>query len=80
MYEFFLQTRAHEPVLEESHRPPVIYLETVNSGQVADRLTWEEGAAFVRSVASEASRFDELVDRGRFDELAGIVLRHGRRR
>ena len=60
-YEFFLQTRAFEASATESHRPPVIYLEDVNSKNAVGSLSWEEAQAFVAPLCYENKRFDELV-------------------
>jgi len=70
-YEFFLRTRAFEqPQSEESHHPPVIYLESVNDRKPVQQLTWEEAKIFIAPL-----HFDEQ----RFDELVAIVMREGRR-
>lgn len=69
-YEFFLQTRAFEASATESHHPPVIYLEDVNSKNAVRSLSWEEAQAFVAPLHYESKRFDELV---------GIVVGAGRK-
>ncbi|WKB56016.1 hypothetical protein [Eleftheria terrae] len=61
-YEFFLKTRAFEPVSPESHQPPIIYRNGCNSGEVVLRLSWEEAQAFVAPLRYENRRFMELID------------------
>jgi len=60
-YEFFLQTRAFEVSATESHHPPVIYLESVNSKQAVRALSWAEAKTFVAPLHYENKRFAELV-------------------
>ena len=60
-YEFFLMTRRWEPSALESHRPPVIYLEGVNSRKVVSQLSWDEAKSFVAPLCYENERFAELV-------------------
>ena len=70
-YEFFLQTRAfEEPQPQESHYPPVIYLESVNDKKPVQQLTWEEAKAFIAPLRYEGQRFQELV---------AVVNREGKR-
>ena len=59
-YEFFLLTRAFDGV-STSHHPPVIYLEDVNSGQIVQRLTWQEAKQFVAPLKYDDARFAELL-------------------
>lgn len=60
-YEFFLQTRAFEASAAESHHPPVIYLEDVNSKNAVKSLSWDEAQSFVAPLHYESKRFAELV-------------------
>jgi len=59
--EFFLKTRAFEQATSETHAPPVIYREGVNSGVVVKELSWEQGQVFIAPLGYLNDRFDELV-------------------
>lgn len=61
-YELFLGTRAFEiPTPQESHFPPVIFLESVNDKKPVRHLSWEEAMDFVAPLRFSNERFKELV-------------------
>lgn len=60
-YEFFLQIKAFEKS-NDSHYPPVIYLEGCNSNKVVKKLNWAEAKEFIAPLKYENTRFEELVN------------------
>ncbi|MEY4563927.1 MAG: hypothetical protein RLZZ618_3204 [Pseudomonadota bacterium] len=61
-YEFFLKTRAFDPVAIASHEPPAVYCKGSDDGQLVRNLSWVEGMAFVAQLSFDNERFRELVE------------------
>jgi hypothetical protein len=59
-YEFFIQTSAFDEERPGTHRPPVIYLEGSNSGNVVQNLSWDEAKVFIKHLSCSNKRFSEL--------------------
>jgi len=61
-YEFHLETNLWKNQwTSTTHKPPVIYLEGVNQGNIVRTLSWEEAKIFIAPLCYDNEHFNAIV-------------------